>query len=373
MSDLKEIGIYIAGPMCFKRDGYAEWNAMRRLAEIYGFSVTLPNDQELVLDHDDPRVNADTIFANCAESMNRSAAIIVDLELFRGSEPDGGSVYELGMAFARGLRCYAFTRDKRSMVFKHQNALIKDGQVCDEQGRILPYQDLPFCPAITSSSRIVEGNYEDCLKLLKLDLEDEIKRFGQPLAPTVHPALQVISSGVQSDQPAKLKVLLTGPERYENDAAAIYADMARMCEAAGLEPILPKTQIHPIDVTKTADPLHRAYRQFTADLEQIAACDLVLANLNDFQGWEPSSETAFMCGAAFQLGKKLYGYMNDTTIMKHRIPNFGEGSGFRDLYDYNVENFDYPINLMFASSMKIFEGDFGQVVNQVTTDLKESN
>ena len=36
----------------------------------------------------------------------------------------------------------------------------------------------------------------------------------------------------------------------------------------------------------------------------------------------------------------------------------------------NVENFGYPINLMFACSMKIFEGKFEEIVKAVAEDLK---
>ena len=84
-------------------------------------------------------------------------------------------------------------------------------------------------------------------------------------------------------------------------------------------------------------------------------CDIVLADLNDFRGFEPSTDVSFECGMGFQLGKKLFGYMGDTRIMKERIPNYGSQREYRDECGRNAENFDYPINLMFSASMPIFK------------------
>ena len=121
--------IYIAGPECFYLDGNDRLNAMRRRSESLGFDVSLPNDKPLKLDHEDLRRKADTIFKNCADSMNISTAIIVDLEFYRGPEADGGSIYEIGMAYARGIRCFGYTRDKRTMAWKYQFPVLKDGKV----------------------------------------------------------------------------------------------------------------------------------------------------------------------------------------------------------------------------------------------------
>ena len=37
----------------------------------------------------------------------------------------------------------------------------------------------------------------------------------------------------------------------------------------------------------------------------------------------------------------------------------------------NVENFNYPANLMFGSSMKIYEGDFEQIIERAAKELNE--
>ncbi|MGL6219541.1 MAG: hypothetical protein ACRC36_16000, partial [Lacrimispora sphenoides] len=64
-----------------------------------------------------------------------------------------------------------------------------------------------------------------------------------------------------------------------------------------------------------------------------------------------------------------YGYMDDTRPMKYRIPHLGEDREFRDMSGCNVENFDYPLNLMFGCSMKIFEGKFEAMIEKAAEDF----
>ncbi len=109
--------IYIAGPECFYTQGFSMLDAMRRRAESLGFQVTLPNDHPLDMTNEDLQKRADSIFADLKVSMNNSTVIMSDLEAFRGPEPDSGTVFEIGMAYA-GIRSYGYTRDKRSMAAK---------------------------------------------------------------------------------------------------------------------------------------------------------------------------------------------------------------------------------------------------------------
>lgn len=361
----KKESIYIAGPECFYTNGDKILDAMRRKSESLNFSVSLPNDDILKLDHKDLRKNADTIFENCAKSLNESTVIIADLEAFRGSDADSGTVYELGMAYARGIRCYGYTRDKRNVVSKNQSAILKDGVIYDEAGRVHPYSDLPFSPMVIGSTKIIEGNYNDCLNMLMIDIEEEYKQKGtstdcqEPLAET------------ERAPGDKLVVYLSGPERYDSDGADKYEAMKKICIEKALQVITPLDKAEGVETIDTDYPYTRAANEFEHYQNHVRNCDIIIANLNDFRGWECCNDTAFECGMAFQLGKKLYGYMDDTTIMKKRIPNYGEDGGNKDMCGNNVENFDYPINLMFASSMKIFEGKFEQVIEEIIKDLNK--
>lgn len=355
--------LYIAGPMCFYADGYPRWYVMRDRAKVKGFAVTMPNEGELEMDPVDLRKNARTIFENCARCMNASTAILCNLEFYRGPDVDGGSIYELGMAYAKGARCYCYTRDKRPMVWKYQGGLLKEGVVYDRKGRVLPYGDLPFSPNIVGSSKIVEGDFDDCLQVFSLDLEEERKRGTAPF-PAPAPGRTLLDS---HGMPV---VYLAGPERYDADAAAIYARRKALCAEKGLYAIVPTDAVPGIPAPDTDDPYRNAYLTFLRQQQHVRDCDLILADLNDFHGWEPDSDTAFECGMAFQLGKTMFSYMASTLRMIDRVPNLGPQSGYRDACGCNAENFDYPINLMFAGSMPVYEGDFEAALEQVIAALR---
>ena len=344
--------IYIAGPECFYQDGAARLHAMRREAEAAGYDVTLPNDTPLKLDHTDPRHNADEIFRNCAESMNRSTAILCDLEFYRGPEPDGGSIYELGMAYARGIPCYGYTRDKRDMCWKYQGFRLEDGVAFDRKGRPLPYADLPFSPNVVGAAKIVEGGFPECLTLFQLD-QEEARKHGAA-APQSEPADEA------HDRPV---IYLAGPQRW--DAQPDYEEHKRLCRAYGFEPVTPLDD----PIPTCGDPYHRAYQTLLRNVRHVRRCDVLLADLRDFHGWEPESDTAFECGMAFQWGRRMYGWVPDARPMCLRVPNLGPEHGWRDSCSCNVESFDYPLNLMFSSSMPISDAPFEVLLQQIAADL----
>lgn len=351
--------IYIAGPECFYPNGFKIWHWYREQAEIHGFTVTLPNHAPLKLDHEDLRKNADEIFANCANTMNASTVIIANLEAFRGSEPDGGTVFEIGMAFAKGAKCYGYTRDKRAIVWKNQKAVLTDGRLLDEFGREHPYYDLGFCPSLSAAVKIIEGDFIGCLKMLMTDIEEEVKT-GQSSPRLVIPYREKAEGTAP-------RVYHSGPERYDSDAGRTYERMRKSCEEYGIELVTPHDVLS--DRKPEELPIQYAAHSVLNNAELIMSCDAVIANLNDFRGWEPTGDTAFECGMSYQWGKKMFGYMEDTRRMRDRVPNLGAECGFQDACGCNVENFDYPINLMFASSMEICEGDFHSILEKAAESL----
>lgn len=364
---MQKESIYIAGPMCFYEDGYPRWYVMRDRAKVKGFDISMPNDTQLEMDPNDLQKNGDVIFDNCVKCMNISTAIICNLEFYRGADVDGGSIYEVGMAYAKGARCYGYTRDKRPMVWKYQGSIIRDGTVYDQKGRPLPYGNLPFSPNLIGSMKIVEGDFDDCLQAFSLDIEEERKKAGGRAAEFV-PVVEKTLSGV--DQPV---IYIAGPERYDVDAAQKYAKMKALCEKYGFYATVPTDEIPGIPAIESDDPFTQAYHIFYRQQQHVRNCNIVIANLNDFYGWEPDSDTAFECGMGFYLRKKLYGYMADTTHTIDRIPNFGPEREYRDACGCNVENFDYPINIMFASSMLIIQGGFEDALRQVAQEYQHSS
>ena len=90
-------------------------------------------DHPLDMENPDLRKRADSIFRHLKAIMLDTTVVIADLEAYRGSEPDSGTIYELGMAYAKGARCY-----------KDQEIYAERGR--DEHGKEAPYKDLPFSP-----------------------------------------------------------------------------------------------------------------------------------------------------------------------------------------------------------------------------------
>lgn len=354
--------IYIAGPECFYQNGTLLLKAMRCQAESLGFGVTLPNDHPLDMENPVRTKRADSIFADLKVVMKESTVIVADLEAYRGSEPDSGTVYELGMAYAEGIRCYGYTRDKRPLSWKDQKYKLEKGVVCDEHGKPAPYKELPFSPCVVGSTKIIEGDFGDCLKALMTDLEEEYKQEGRG----EHPRKADWTRPTHRERPV---AYLSGPERYDEEAAKIYGRMKEICKEYGIEARTPLDQAEGVTQAEFTNPYQKAANLFENYQRQIRDCDLVIANLNDYRGYECSNDTGFECGMAFQLGKALYGYMEDARPMKARVPHLGEENGFRDMNGCNVEDFDYPLNLMFGSSMTILEGRFEDVVKRIAADF----
>ena len=82
-------------------------------------------------------------------------------------------------------------------------------------GKEAPYKDLPFSPCIIASTKIAEGDYGDCLKMLMTDIEEEKKYKGLRGYSVDYTAAKTY----KSDRPV---VYLAGPERYDKDAKELY-------------------------------------------------------------------------------------------------------------------------------------------------------
>lgn len=362
---LKDEALYIAGPECFYKYGYDLWFALKAKAEALGFRVVLPNNHPVDMENPDLQKRADSIFADLEKVIMDTTAIVADLEAYRGCEADSGTIYEIGMAYAKGARCYGYTRDKRSMAAKNQRAYLKDGKVYDERDNVMPYHNLPFSPAIIGSTKIVEGDFDDCLRMLIADLEEEYKAKG------IRGITVNNLSETTEEESHKPLVYLAGFERYDADGEAVFAKMKALCEQYGMRAVSPLDWAPGVEKIESDNPYITAANLFDNYQQHVRNCDILIANLNDYRGYEVNNDVSFECGMGFQLRKKLYGYMDDASPMINRIPHLGEENEFRDQTGSNVENFNYPANLMFGSSMTIFEGTFEEIIAKVAEDLKK--
>ncbi|MGI5888179.1 MAG: nucleoside 2-deoxyribosyltransferase [Oscillospiraceae bacterium] len=367
----KDEHIYIAGPLCFYPDGNKLWTSYRLEAEYYGFDVTLPNDAKLVKEGE--KVSKEEmsrrIFMNCSDSIAKTNGIIVNLETYRGSEPDGGSIYELGMAYGVGARCYGFTRDKRRTGIKYQAAryLPDLSGAVDVKGDRIGHPELPFSVDVVGSTKIIEGSFSDCLRMYMADLEEESKQKAvRGLSFSEDAPCETLKKG------EKPVVYISGSDRDSDKAPKKYEAMKKTLEKLGFEAITPLDDAPGVENIETDDPYEKAYNIFDRYQQHVRNCDIIFCDLNDYRGgYEPSSDVAFEAGMAYELGKKMYGFIDDAGPMIYRIPNGGEKNGFRDFNGMNVENFNAPLNLMFGASIKIYGGTFSAAAASMAKDLKE--
>ena len=362
----KDERIYVAGPICFFPRGGEIWQSRRREAQYYGFTVTLPNDNKRP-QAKSPEPGAYLTLIICRDSINRSTGIIADLENFRGGEPDGGTIDEIGLAYGHDCKCYAFTRDKRPLGVRYNAGTFIPGGIADYKGRKLPHIKLPYGVCVMGACKVVEGTFSDALKAYMYDLEEESKKKA------------VRGYELTKDLPCQTMPRGTRPIvyvadifRYDEDSAAKYEVMRKVLDQAGFDAIFPTDAAPGVPVLEdTGDLMEMCYNQFDHYQQHVRNCDIILANLSDYEGYEPSSDVAFECGMADQLGKKLFAWMDDARVMVERIPAHANAQGrMVDCNEHNIENNNAPINLMFGASFKIFDGSFETAVKKMAEALK---
>lgn len=134
------------------------------------------------------------------------------------------------------------------------------------------------------------------------------------------------------------KIYLAGFDVFYPHATTLGKYMKELCDNYGFQGLYPLD--HEADSAKEI---------FNGNLALIQECDFIAANLNDFRGDEMDCGTAFEIGYGFANGKKIYGYLDDTSSMIDKL-------GLKDKNGLHVENFDLPVNLMIGCSAIIVEG-----------------
>ena len=100
---------------------------------------------------------------------------------------------------------------------------------------------------------------------------------------------------------------------------------------------------------------------------------MIIANLNDFRrGQEPDSGTCVECGAAYALGQRCYAFVDDARPMIERFTGAkhqNEEGKWVDENGCTIEDFDYPLNLMFSVPFTIVEGTMEDAMKRARADF----
>ncbi|WP_024954166.1 nucleoside 2-deoxyribosyltransferase [Sulfurospirillum arcachonense] len=154
------------------------------------------------------------------------------------------------------------------------------------------------------------------------------------------------------------KIYIAGFDVFKPDSLEIGKKYKLTCKEFGYE------GLYPLDNQIDESWSKEVARDFIykKNIELIEKSDLVVANGNPFRGDELDSGTAFEIGYAIALKKQVVIYMEDTRDYKQKCTCKDEN---RDNVDKNgmfIEDFNYPLNLMFLDC-NIVQGGFQEAIH----------
>lgn len=100
--------IYLAGPDVFLPDANAHFKAVAEILALHGLAAVVPSDGGLSGGAPCNPATAHRIFEGNIALMRGADALLVNLNAFRGTEPDSGTCFEVGFAYALGIPIVAY-------------------------------------------------------------------------------------------------------------------------------------------------------------------------------------------------------------------------------------------------------------------------
>jgi len=173
--------LYLAGPEVFLPDAVAHAAVQRALCERYGFAALHPLDNSLDLGAEDMET-AMRIFRGDIQQIRDCDVVVANCNGFRGVCMDDGTAYELGFGNALGKPSYGYIAELGSQVLRtirdyptrpHDEKVHIDKEgylVTDDFGTSINL--MMQCGMIDGGGRLIEGDFEACLKALRADLDE---------------------------------------------------------------------------------------------------------------------------------------------------------------------------------------------------------
>ena len=156
--------IYLAGPDVFRPDVDAWAESARALCKHFGFEPLLPVDSV--------ETTPEGIFRSNIALIRKAQIVIANLNPFRGLEPDSGTAFELGYAFALDKQIYGYvtrldTLAKRVEISENRCVPMESGRLADSDGMLIENFNLPCNLMLAVPAHIVEGGLEACLRAIR--------------------------------------------------------------------------------------------------------------------------------------------------------------------------------------------------------------
>lgn len=154
--------IYAAGFDLFAPDGAERCQKIYDLCLQYGFDPYVPGVGPSS-ESGGEAATAQVIYDLNLGHLKECDVLMANLNDYRGSEPDSGTVFEVGYACARGIPVYSYMSDTRTTVEKMGGVVDADGWKVEDFGQ-------PANLMLACGSKIVQGGPEECLKVMAKDL-----------------------------------------------------------------------------------------------------------------------------------------------------------------------------------------------------------
>ena len=141
------------------------------------------------------------------------------------------------------------------------------------------------------------------------------------------------------------KAYLAGPDVFFPGAVAHAGRTIAICARYGLHGLAPLNE----DVAPPEDAGARSWQTiFEKDLEMMAQCDLIIANLTPFGGASADAGTLIEVGWFLGQGRPVFGYSNSAESFEQRMrAQLGaDGAGL------GIEGFHLPDNLMIVGAVE---------------------
>ena len=174
--------IYIAGPEVFLPNALQRAEEQRELCVKYGFIPLHPMDNALDLGNKD-YATAVRIYRGDVSQVRECDIIAANCNPFRGVCMDDGTAHELGMADALFKVLYGYISKLESLVERtirdYPTTLLDavTGLHVDREGYAVTdafstsINLMMQCGMTESGGRLVEGNFEACLRAIREDLD----------------------------------------------------------------------------------------------------------------------------------------------------------------------------------------------------------
>lgn len=162
------------------------------------------------------------------------------------------------------------------------------------------------------------------------------------------------------------KIYIAGPDVFLKNSVEVLNEHKDICDKYGYEGMMP------FDANVNFEQPNDAIRKdiYTANVQMIRDCDIVIANMNNFRHNEQDSGTIFEIGFASALNKQIIIFSDDDRSLLAKTAEKDEGTyeeeGFwYDSQDVMIEDLGANYNLMISESTSFVKGNFEDAIKSL--------